>query len=138
MHQATLAIGAEGTVSKKASSVYLPGQRLRWWMKSKHRRTFNFEVVGWRPSTPFRPGGLIVAEGGEPIGTASFALPGEERAAVADLLERYGRHHPSGTITIPEDCLTATVRFTSPTPTHGLLGEAAVIGVHPARRQSGD
>ena len=36
-HQATLAIGAEGTVSKKTGSVYLPGQRVRWWTKTKHR-----------------------------------------------------------------------------------------------------
>jgi bifunctional non-homologous end joining protein LigD len=137
MHQATLAVGAEGTVSKKTASVYLPGQRVRWWTKTKHRRTRNFEVLGWRPSTPFRPGGLIVAEGGEPIGTASLALPEADRAALRNLLERYGRSHPTGMITIPEDCLVATVRFTSCTPTHGLLREAAVIGVHAASRQSG-
>jgi hypothetical protein len=34
-----------------------------------------------------------------------------------------GRSYPTGAITIPEDRLTATVRFTSRTPTHGLLGE---------------
>jgi ATP-dependent DNA ligase len=132
MHQATLAIGAEGTVSKKTASVYLPGQRVSWWIKAKHRRTSNFEVVGWRPSTPFRPGGLILAEGGDPIGTASLALPEAERAAVVNLLERYGRSHPTGAITIPEDCLLATVRYTSRTPTHGLLREAVVTAVRPA------
>jgi ATP-dependent DNA ligase len=137
MHQATLAVGAEGTVSKKAASVYLPGQRVRWWTKAKHRRTGNFGVVGWRRSTPFRPGGLIVAEGGEHIGTASLALPEPERATLVALLERYGRHHPTGAVTILEDCLVATVRFTSRTPTHGLLREAAVFGVHSASRQSG-
>jgi ATP-dependent DNA ligase len=70
MHQATLEVGAEGTVSKKGSSIDLPGQRVRWWTKTKHRRTSNFQIVGWRPSTPFPPGDLIVAENGEPIGTA--------------------------------------------------------------------
>jgi ATP-dependent DNA ligase len=61
MHQATLAVGAEGTVSKEAASVYVPGRRVSWWTKTKHRRTAVFPVIGWRPSTPFRPGGLIVA-----------------------------------------------------------------------------
>jgi bifunctional non-homologous end joining protein LigD len=75
MHQATLNVGAEGTVSKKTDSVYLPGQRVRWWTKTKHRRTAVFAVVGWRPSTPFRPGGLIVADDGGRIGTASLAVP---------------------------------------------------------------
>jgi bifunctional non-homologous end joining protein LigD len=137
MHLATLSVGAEGTVSKKSSSIYLPGQRVRWWTKTKHRRTSNFTVIGWRPFTPFRPGGLIVADGGEPIGTASLALPESERAALVALLQRYGRSHPTGAITIPEDCLAATVRFTSRTPTHGLLREATVVAVHPANSPPG-
>jgi ATP-dependent DNA ligase len=132
MHQATLAVGAEGTVSKKTGSVYLPGQRVRWWTKTKHRRSAVYPVVGWRPSTPFRPGGLIVADDGEPIGTASLALPESERVTLVSLLERYGRSHPTGAITIPEDCLVATVRYTSRTPAHGLLREAVVIAVRPA------
>jgi hypothetical protein len=80
----------------------------------------------------FRPGGLIVAEGGEVVGTASLAMPEGERVGLVALLKRYGRSHPTGAITIPEDCLAATVRYTSHTPTHRLLREAAVIGVHPA------
>jgi ATP-dependent DNA ligase len=131
MQRATLSIGAEGTVSKKASSGYLPGQRVRWWTKAKHRRTRVFPVVGWRPSTPFRPGGLIVAEDDDVVGVASLAMPEAERAALVDLVQRYGRSHPTGPITIPEDCFTATVRFTSRTPTHGLLREAVVVAVHP-------
>ena len=77
---------------------------------------------------------LIVAEGGDPIGTASLALPESERAALVALLERYGRRHQTGAITIPEDCLVATMRFTTRTPTHGLLREATVVAVHPATR----
>jgi bifunctional non-homologous end joining protein LigD len=134
MHQATLAVRAEGTVSKKMASVYLPGQRVRWWTKTKHRRTSTFEVVGWRPSTPFRPGGLIVSEDGDVVGTASLAMPETERVALVDLLQRYGRSHPTGTITIPVDCVTAWVRFTSRTPVHGLLREATVVAVHSASR----
>jgi bifunctional non-homologous end joining protein LigD len=131
MHQATFAVGAEGTVSKKRNSIYLPGQRVRWWTKAKHRRTSVFPVVGWRPSTAFRAGGLLVAEGDEPIGVASLSLPEPDRSSLIDLLQRYGRSHPTGTITIPEDCLTATVRYSSRTPTHGLLREAVVVAVHP-------
>jgi ATP-dependent DNA ligase len=137
MHQATLSVGAEGTVSKKASSVYLPGRRVRWWTKAKHRRTAAFAVVGWRPPTRFRPGGLIVAEGGEVVGVASLAMPEAERTVLVDLLQRYGRSHPTETITIPEDRLAATVRFTSRTPTRGLLREAVVVAVHPANRPPG-
>jgi ATP-dependent DNA ligase len=133
MHQATLAIGAEGTVSKKAASRYLPGRRVRWWTKTKHRRIAAFPVVGWRPSTPFRPGGLILAEDGEPIGTASLALREADRAALVNVMERYGQSHPTGAITIPEGWMTATVRLTSRTPTHGLLREAVVVDVHMAR-----
>jgi bifunctional non-homologous end joining protein LigD len=54
MHQATLDIGAEGTVSKKTGSVYLPGQRVRWWTKTKHRRTGIFPVVATVHAFPAR------------------------------------------------------------------------------------
>jgi bifunctional non-homologous end joining protein LigD len=137
MHQATLSVGAEGTVSKKVSSVHLPGQRVRWWTKTKHRRTGVFSVVGWRPSTAYRPSGLIVAEGGEVVGVASLAMPEAERAALVDLLQRYGQSHPTGSITIPEDALAATVRFTSRTPTRGLLREATIVAVHPVNQPPG-
>jgi hypothetical protein len=89
-------------------------------------------VAGWRPSTPSRPGGLIVPEENQPIAVASVALADSQRSAVVELLHRYGRRHPTGTITIPGDCLTATVRYTSRTPTHGHLREAFVLAVQPA------
>jgi hypothetical protein len=92
------------------------GRVLHIRLKAKHSRTETFQVAGWRPSTPSRPGGLIVAEENQPI-------------AVVELLHRYGRRHPAGTITIPGDCLTATVRYTSRTPTHGHLREAFVLAV---------
>jgi ATP-dependent DNA ligase len=46
MHEATLAVGGEGTVSKKTGIVCWPGQRVRWWTKTKHRRTSDFEGRG--------------------------------------------------------------------------------------------
>ena len=133
MHQATAAIGAEGTVSKAVRSVYRAG-RSRYWRKAKHSRTDTFQVAGWRPSTASRPGGLILAEHDDPIAVATLAIADKERSALIDLLRRYGRRHPTGTITIPGDCLTATVRYTSRTPTHGHLREAFVLAVQPAEQ----
>ena len=105
-------------------------------LKAKHSKTEAFQVAGWRPSTPSRPGGLILAEDDDPIAVATLALADSQRAALVDLLHRYGRRHPTGTITIPDDCLTATVRYTSRTPTHGHLREAFVLAVQPAGQAS--
>jgi bifunctional non-homologous end joining protein LigD len=131
MHEATRTIRAEGTVSKRSDSIYRPG-RSRQWLKAKHKITETLEVAGWRPSTPGRPGGLLLAEDGEPIGLASLALPEEQRAALVDLVQRYGRKHPSGTITIPANCIQAVVHYTSRTPTLGHLREAFVLSIEPA------
>jgi hypothetical protein len=62
---------------------------------------------------------------------ASLALPHAERTALVDLVRRYGRQHPTGAVTIPEECITATVHYTSRTPTHGILREAVVVAVRP-------
>jgi hypothetical protein len=48
------------------------------------------------------------------------------------LVDALGQVSPTGAITIPEDCLSATVRYTSRTPTHGLLREAMVVALQPA------
>ena len=131
MHQATADIGAEGTVSKDVRSVYRAG-RSRRWLKTKHSRVHTFQVGGWRPSTSSRPGGLILVEDDDPVAVATLALADKDRQDLVDLLHKYGRQHPTGTVTIPDDCLTATVRYTSRTPTHGHLREAFVLAVHPA------
>jgi bifunctional non-homologous end joining protein LigD len=47
MHKASLSIGAEGTVSKKASSIYLPGRRVSWWTRQN---------IGERASFPSSDG----------------------------------------------------------------------------------
>ncbi len=135
VHQATRAIRAEGTVSKRSDSIYRP-DRSRQWLKAKHSTTETFQVAGWRPSTTSRPGGLILAEHDDPIAMATLVLADRDRAALVDLLHRYGRQHPTGTITIPADRLTATVRYTSRTPTHGHLREAFVLAVQPAGEAS--
>jgi bifunctional non-homologous end joining protein LigD len=130
MHQATAAIGAEGTVSKRRRSPYRAG-RSRAWLKAKHKITETLAVAGWRPSTSSRPGGLILAEDGEPIGVATLALPDQQRRALVELIERYGRRHPTGTVTIPENSISATVHYSCRTPTHGHLREAFAVAVHP-------
>jgi hypothetical protein len=55
-----------------------------------------------------------------------------QRRALLELIERHGRRHPTGTVTIHEDALKATVHYTCRTPTHGHLREAFVVAVHPA------
>ena len=117
MHEATAAIGAEGTVSKAVRSVYRAGRSRYWLIMSKHSTTETFQVAGWRPSTTTRPGGLVLAENDDPIAVATLALADNKRAVIVELPHRYGRQHPTGTITVPDDCLTATVRYTSRTPT---------------------
>jgi hypothetical protein len=62
---------------------------------------------------------------------ATLAIAETDRQDLIDLLHRYGRRHP-GAVTIADDCLTAIVRYTSRTPTHGHLREAFVIAVRPA------
>jgi hypothetical protein len=101
-------------------------------LMAKHSTTETFQVAGWRPSTPSRPGGLILAEDDDPIAVATLALADNERAALVELFCRYGRQHATGTVTILEDCLSATVRYTSRTPTHCHLREAFVTAVQPA------
>jgi hypothetical protein len=62
---------------------------------------------------------LILAEHGEPIGVGALAMPGHQRVALIELLQRYGRHHPTGVVMIPEDRIQATVHYTARTPPHG-------------------
>jgi bifunctional non-homologous end joining protein LigD len=131
MHEATALSRAEGMVSKRERSVYRPG-RSRHWLKAKHKVTEVLAVAGWRPSTASRPGGLILVDDGQFVGVATLALSEVQRHALLELIERHGRRHPTGTVTIPEDALKATVHYTCRTPTHGHLREAFVVAVHPA------
>ena len=58
-------------------------------LKRRHRATAWFEVVGRRPSTPGRLGGLVVAQGAV-AGVALVALPAAERAGLTDLIGSTG------------------------------------------------
>ena len=72
------------------------------------------------------------------MGAAVLALPGPAREALASVLERYGARHPTGTLTVPAGCVEVEVRYTTRTPTNGLLREAAAIGIPNLYRQHAD
>jgi hypothetical protein len=57
-------------------------------------------------------------------------LPAAEKEALLGLIHRYGRSHPTGTITVPGGCLEAVVEFTSRTLS-GHLREATAVAVQP-------
>lgn len=64
LHEATLAQGLEGIVSKRRDSRYLPGVRSRAWLKFPHRFRASYVVGGWRPQegTRDRLAALLVGE----------------------------------------------------------------------------
>jgi ATP-dependent DNA ligase len=129
-HQATATTGAEGTVSKRRDSPYMGG-RSRHWRKANHSVTRTFDVLAWRPPTSSRPGELILGEDGEAVGAARLGLARDQRAALVQLLDRYGKDGASGLVTLPEAALKANVRYGCRTPIHGRLREAVVIDVQP-------
>ncbi len=100
--------------------------------KAKHSKTETFQVAGWRPSTSSRPGGLILAEDDEPIAVAALAIPDKDTTGSRRPAAPLRSPSPHRPVTIPDSCLTATVRYTSRTPTHGHLREAFVLAVQPA------
>jgi hypothetical protein len=64
-------------------------------------------------------------------------MPEHERRTLVDLLQGYGRHNPTGTITIPDNCLQAVVHYTSRTPTHGHLRVRRFDRTGPEQREHG-
>lgn len=62
--EATKEQGLEGIVSKKRSSVYVPGRRTPDWLKFPHRDTTSYVVGGWRCETEraTRLGAILVGE----------------------------------------------------------------------------
>jgi len=67
LHEATLAQGLEGVVSKRRDSRYVFGQRSPHWRKLAHRHRHSYVVGGWRPQegTSDRLAALLVGEPGE-------------------------------------------------------------------------
>ena len=68
---------------------------------------------------------------GTPSAWVPWRCQSADRVALIDLLQRYGRHHPTGVVMIPEDRIQATVHYTAHNPTHGHLREAFVVAVEP-------
>lgn len=56
-----------------------------------------------------------MAEHGEQVGIAMVNVPTNERAALVEVLNRYGRSHPTGMLSVPEGLLEAEVTFTERT-----------------------
>ncbi|MGA8845988.1 MAG: non-homologous end-joining DNA ligase [Nocardioides sp.] len=64
LHEATLAQGLEGIVSKRLDSRYRVGERSAHWLKFAHRHRGSYVVGGWRPQegTTDRLAALLVGE----------------------------------------------------------------------------
>ena len=62
--EATKVQGLEGIVSKKRTSIYVPGRRTADWLKFPHRGTTSYVVGGWRSETErsTRLGAVLVGE----------------------------------------------------------------------------
>jgi bifunctional non-homologous end joining protein LigD len=65
LHDATLAQGLEGVVSKRRSSKYFPDRRTDSWLKLAHRLSASYVVGGWRPQEGSRAGNLAAVLVGE-------------------------------------------------------------------------
>jgi bifunctional non-homologous end joining protein LigD len=65
LHDATLAQGLEGVVSKRRSSKYFPDRRTDSWLKIAHRLSASFVVGGWRPQEGSNAGNLAAVLVGE-------------------------------------------------------------------------
>ncbi len=86
-------LGMEGVVSKRLDSPYRPGQRHRDWTKTKHLRTQEVIVVGWKPGEGRRAeriGALLLAVNDERgrLRYAGHVGTGFTEASLDDLAER--------------------------------------------------
>jgi hypothetical protein len=57
----------------------------------------------------------------------ALAMPERKRVALIELLQRYGRHHPTGVVTIPEDRILATVHYTAAPPPTATCGKPSSL-----------
>jgi hypothetical protein len=85
--------------------------------------------LGRRQKPESSIGCLVIVENDTPLGVATLSPPDPQRHA--QLLCRPGRHHPTGTVTIP-DGIEVEARYTTRTPTNGRLREPSAIDLRPA------
>lgn len=81
LHDATARQGLEGILSKRRSSIYVPGRRTPDWLKFPHRATASYVVGGWRLETDneSRLGAVLV---GQPT-TGGLAYRGRVGSGIA-------------------------------------------------------
>jgi len=97
LHDATLAQGLEGIVSKRRSSRYTFDIRTPHWQKFAHRHRFSYVVGGWRPQegTSDRLAALLVGEltpdGLLYRGRVGSGIGGKASAALTELLAPLSR-----------------------------------------------
>ncbi len=68
LHAATKEQGLEGIVTKRVDSVYVPGLRSPFWLKSPHRATVSVVIGGWRPEA--------AGSGSRRLGSVLVGVPG--------------------------------------------------------------
>lgn len=103
--------GWEGVVAKRGDSLYVPGKRARTWLKIKNFTTVEVVVIGWKPGSGWRAGGIgsllvAVGDGNGGLRYAGKVGTGFTDQALARLLDRLE----------PQQRRTAPVSGTVPRP----------------------
>jgi DNA ligase-1 len=80
--------GFEGTILKKGSSIYEPGQRSGQWLKIKMGDTIDVNVVGATKSSSSLPfGALILEKDGKFFGKVGTGFSDQERSSILEILK---------------------------------------------------
>lgn len=90
------ALRLEGVLAKRRTSHYLPGRRADTWLKIKHRAHQEVVVIGWRPGTGARAGGVgslltAVPRSDQRLGYAGRVGSGFSDRDLTDLEHRFER-----------------------------------------------
>lgn len=101
--------GWEGIVAKRRDSLYLPGERVRGWLKHKRWRDLQVVIGGWRPGTGSRAGrigsvlvGVPAATGLVYLGRVGSGFTDRDLDELADTVEPLRLRRPPFTAALPE------------------------------------
>lgn len=93
-------LGAEGTVSKRADSIYQPGRRSRAWLKHPIRQRISLGIAGYFPGRSMPVGALLLV-GHDPqtgalryVGSVSSGLGPRVSRALADTFRDFRATSP--------------------------------------------